>query len=217
MPRAQGGVLARGQRPAQGRCVHDHLEGPRAGPGQLDVGEVRALAGRREVAGTRGVEPRPVDMDRPAAGRVAVPQGVVGAEVVLREDPQGQHVARVEGQHKDAPALDVLVVRPGESAPHRRQMAQLRSEVGHGRHPTAHPAGRSRQWLGAVPAARIWTACQSLPPAVTMTATRWSVERRTAPGRPVRAPSRERSGAIGAEPGEPASGQSRPVGWYDGW
>jgi hypothetical protein len=25
-------------------------------------------------------------------------------------------------------------------------------------------AGRSRQWLGAVPAARIWAACQSLPP-----------------------------------------------------
>jgi hypothetical protein len=25
--------------------------------------------------------------------------------------------------------------------------------------------GRSRQWLGAVPAARIWAACQSLPPA----------------------------------------------------
>ena len=24
-------------------------------------------------------------------------------------------------------------------------------------------AGRVRQWLGAVPAARVWTACQSLP------------------------------------------------------
>ena len=35
-------------------------------------------------------------------------------------------------------------------------------------------AGRVRQWLGAVPAARVWAACQSLP--LTTYDGRWVVE-----------------------------------------
>ena len=61
-------------------------------------------------------------------------------------------------------------------------------------------AGRSRQWLGAVPAAGVRAACQSLPLAVTVDAVRGPGERRTAPGRPVRAPSSGAGGAPGAEP-----------------
>jgi hypothetical protein len=44
-------------------------------------------------------------------------------------------------------------------------------------------AGRSRQWLGAVPAARVWAARRSLPPGVTLAACRHCGESRTAPDR----------------------------------
>jgi hypothetical protein len=66
------------------------------------------------------------------------------------------------------------------------------------------PAGRSRQWLGAVPATSLWAARQSL--------SRWDgacgflsraargVRREVPPGRPVRVRASEESGASGAEP-----------------
>ncbi|MGA2265279.1 MAG: hypothetical protein ABSH10_02480 [Phycisphaerae bacterium] len=78
------------------------------------------------------IEPGAVDVYRPGARRVPVPEGPVGAEVVLREDAQAQHVARVEGQDEYAPAVDVLVVEPGKASPDCRKVTQSRGKVGHG-------------------------------------------------------------------------------------
>ena len=60
--------------------------------------------------------------------------------------------------------------------------------------PGTRSAGRSRQWLGAVPAARIWAACQSLPLVGTLGAPSGSGESRTAPGRPGAEPLRRGAG-----------------------
>jgi len=62
--------------------------------------------------------PRAVDVDRPAAARIAVPHGPVGTEVVFREDVQGEHVTGVEGQPEHAPAFDVFMAGPRRVAPY---------------------------------------------------------------------------------------------------
>jgi hypothetical protein len=69
--------------------------------------------------------------------------------------------------------------------------------------------GSLRQWLGAVPAARIWAACHSLPLAGTIGAWRESGERRTALDRPVRVRSRRRwRDRSGAERPVPSRGRT---------
>src|SRR5438034_577312 len=83
------------------------------------------MAGRAVVAGAGGVESWPVDVDRPAAARVAMPYGAVGAEIVLREDAQREHVTGVEGQAENAPALHVFVAGPPRVAAHHRKIRQL--------------------------------------------------------------------------------------------
>src|SRR5213078_610274 len=76
------------------------LDAQRGGtrPGELDVCEPRERAGRPVVPGACLVQTRPVDVDGPVAGWIAMPHRAVGAEVALREHPEGQNVTGVEGQ-----------------------------------------------------------------------------------------------------------------------
>ncbi len=64
-----------------------------------------------------------------------MPKSPIRREVVLGEDPQGEHVPGIERQPEHTPALDVLVARPWGLATPSGQVAQLRRQINHGHHP----------------------------------------------------------------------------------
>src|ERR1035437_98469 len=87
------------------------------------------------------------------AGTGAAGEVDEGACVVFRTRPQA-------GQ-KLAPATVWLPQLRQVIAPWPGLYVMIRSHPW--RVPGTHMTGRFRQWLGAVPAARVWAACQSLP------------------------------------------------------
>ena len=58
-----------------------------------------------------------------------MPQGVVRAEVVIREDTKCKHVAGVEGQPEHTPTLHVLVAGPRRPSTARRKIRQFACQI----------------------------------------------------------------------------------------
>src|ERR1700734_3849388 len=118
-----------GQGPVKCRVGHPDPERIAGSPCHVYGGESRVLACGTEISGARGVEALPVDVDRPASARIAMPHSPIWAEIVLREPSEGEHVPGLEWQGENAPAVDILLVLAWRMPFHCRDIGEQPAQI----------------------------------------------------------------------------------------